>query len=132
MSNLYLGSGFRCRTSAGCGFRVMPSSGNDRDLDECARILRAHERTCHWADVVPDLPLIREGNYDDRRTVTALSRAETDASEVVAPVRREPRMPGEARFTCTCKVCGDRFPATGPRAQFCAKESCQARRGRAA
>ncbi len=122
---IYTGSGFRCRMSLACMFRILPSSGADRDLDEAARVLKDHESRCRWPGVVPDRPAARPGNLDDRRTsltLEGLDLAETPDEDAPTPVAVA------TRFSCRCRICGDRFAATGPRARFCPKAACQARR----
>lgn len=75
--SLYLGSGFRCQVSGACGFRVMPASGDDQDLDEAARVRRAHERTCRMRGVAEPIKT-KAQTIDDIRTDLATQRLELD------------------------------------------------------
>lgn len=122
--SIYTGAGLRCRQSAACGFRVLPAAGDDQDLNEAAHALVAHEKTCRFAGIVPDKPLTRLTSLDDRRGAIALREADEEEALTTAPSP----FAASLRFNCTCKVCGAKFMATGPRSQFCPKRECQARR----
>jgi hypothetical protein len=115
-----MGSGLRCRASVACGFRIIPASGSDTDLDEAVRLVRAHEAGCRFRGLAGTPRQMEPRNMDDRLTQQAIQRAE---------LADQPRTRSSGSFHCTCVVCGDRFQATGPRSLYCPKASCRARKG---
>lgn len=123
----YTGTGFPCRKSWTCGFRIQPATGDPEDLRESARLRSAHERACRFAALGDRRLTPRPVTIDERATLTA----ERDIDEEIA---FEARFPDTAPriFRCKCSVCGDRFDATGPRARFCPKGTCQMKRKTAA
>jgi hypothetical protein len=124
---LYLGTGYRCQKSVGCGFRVMPASGADRDLDEAVRARRAHESTCRFAAAGESLAPRPPRTIEERRDQIAVDRVALED----APPPPTPLL-GAGRFRCVCVVCGEPFLASGGRATYCPKPSCQEQRRSAA
>lgn len=91
---LYLGSGFRCQASGACGFRVLPASGDDCDLDEAARVRRSHERACRFKAIAEPMKT-KAHSLDDVRTELATQRLELEdpspRPRVMPTYRRGPR-----------------------------------------
>jgi hypothetical protein len=138
---LYTGSGYRCQASGVCGFRVMPASGEDRDLDEAVRMRAQHERICRFRGVSEPIEIRPPRTIGERLDQLAVERVQLEdefplesmTPESITPDVRRPSGATRPRiFNCRCVVCGEMFAASGPRSMYCPKPRCQSKRRSAA